>query len=137
MTALNDVRSAVISAFKTVHDAHAPTVKVNYPNLVVVDIEHQTDPFVTLSLDTQGITRAALGETELLVPGFLFVYYYFLENTGTASAYSYTDMLNTYLCMRQVGSIAYGPARPIMIETFPGWKGFMNSIKFDVCRVCG
>ena len=131
---LEDVRQAVMTDFKAVHTAYYPTIKVDYPNLRVVDIETQRDPFVKLSLDLSGIERAALGESELLVPGELSVYFYFREDTGTSAATKYTDMLNTYLGLKQVKFIFYHEAKPFNIKTFPGWLGVLNYIKFDVSR---
>jgi len=136
-TKLEDVRQEVIGAFKGVHDAHYPATKVNYPNFVVVDLEHQVDPFVSVALDLSLASRAAIGDNEMIVPGLLLVYYYFREGTGSAGSFGYTDMLNQYLCMQQIGSIAYGAAKPMSIRSFPVWDGLLNYIKFDICStVC-
>lgn len=134
LTLLDDVRAAVISNFKTVHDTYFPAMKVNYPNLNVVDLERQVDPFVSLYLDLSKLQRAALGEKELLVPGSLYVSFYFKENTGTKASSQYTDMLNNALGMKQVGFIYYREVRPMEIKTFPGWVGTMNHLMFDVNR---
>lgn len=133
-TLLNDVRQEVITAFTDAHQAHYPTTKVNYPNLMIVDIEHQVDPFVSVELDTSRLEQAALGENELLVPGILYIYFYFQKGTGTAHAYDYTDMLNQYLGMQHIGAIYYEAVRPISIETFPGWIGFMNVVRFQISK---
>lgn len=132
MTSIEEVRQEVISAFKTVHDAHYSATLVNYPNIVVVDIEHQTAPFVSVELDLTKITKAALGEKELLVPGMLFVYFYYRIGTGMAGAYNYTDMLNTYLGQEQVGALYFHEAVPVEVQSFPGWKGLMHTMRFDV-----
>lgn len=136
MTLLNEVRHEVISAFQGVHEAHYPDIKVNYPNLNIVDIEHQKDPFVTIVLDLSASQRAALGETELLVPGYLFVYYFFLKNTGTSGAYGYVDMLNTYIGMQQIGPITYDAVQPTSVESTPGWNEMMCAIRFDISSAC-
>lgn len=133
-TLLNDVRVAVMSAFQAAHTTTYPLIKVDYPNVSVVDIEHQTDPFVRLHLDLSGIERAAMGDLELLVPGMLSVYFYYKEGTGTLASTQYTDMLNARLGLHQIGHLFFHVVKPIEIKTFPGWVGTMNYIKFDVSR---
>ncbi len=132
MISIEEVRQEVTAAFKAIHDANYPTILVNYPNFVVVDIERQEDPFVSLELDLSQLERSAIGERELLIPGVLHVNHYFREGTGTSSTTLYTTMLNEYLGMTQVGALQFQVARPISIQTFPGWLGTMNSIGFDV-----
>jgi hypothetical protein len=132
LTLLEDVRKSVIQTFKDVQGLYYPAMSVNYPNLTVVDIEHQADPFVSVSLDLSKVERAALGDKELLVPGVLEVYYYFREGTGTSSALNYTDTLNAYLCMQQIGDIYYHAVKPMNVKTFPAWVGVLNYIRFDI-----
>ena len=134
MISLEDVRQEVIGAIQSFQETHYPTMKVNYPNFTVVDIEHQKDPFIKVELDFKDIEQAAIGERELLVPGILRVYFYYREGQGMSGAYSYTDALNTYLGMTQVGAIWYHVAKPMNIKTFPGWEGCLNTIKFDVVK---
>jgi len=133
-TLLEDVRKSVMTAFQTAHAVSYSTTKVNYPNLMIVDIEHQRDPFVTLHLDLSKVERAAMGDSELLVPGALSVYFYFREGTGTSAAMTYTDMLNSRLGMKHIGHVYYHVVKPIDVITFPGWVGVLNYIKFDVSR---
>lgn len=134
MISLEEVRQAVIGNFQTVHEAQYPTTLAEYPNFSVVDIEHQKEPFVKVELDLKDIEQAAIGERELLVPGVLRVYFYYREGQGMSGAYSYTDALNTYLGMTQIGAIWYHAAKPMNIKTFPGWEGCLNTIKFDVVK---
>ena len=131
-TLLEDVRQSVVGAFKSVQDAYYPTTLVNYPNITVVDLEHQVDPFVSLSLDLSKATRAALADKELLVPGVLEVYFYFREGTGTQESTIYTDKLNEHLCMQQNGAIYYHAVKPMRVTTFPAWVGTLNYIRFDI-----
>ena len=136
LTLLEDVRASVLGAFQTAHAVGYAATKVNYPNLVVVDLEHQRDPFVSVELDLSKVEKAALGDTELLVPGVLQVYFYYREGTGTSGAFSYTDSLNTNLCMQQHGAIYYHVVKPMPVTTFPAWVGLLNYIKFDVSASC-
>ena len=107
---------------------------VNYPNILVVDIEHQLDPFVSVDLEFRDTSRAAMGEREIYGHGALIVYYYFQDNTGTAGATQYADFLNANIAMQEVGSIAYQAVKCVDIRTFPGWVGKMNTIVFDVVQ---
>ncbi len=134
MISLDDVREETLTVFKAVHDAYHPTVLVNYPNFVVVDIENQEDPFVSVELSMVNSVQAAMGEREILVPGTLTATYYFREGKGLSSAYVYTDTLNNYIGMTQVGALYFHAVQPMDVQTFPGWKGVMNSIRFDVVK---
>jgi hypothetical protein len=134
MISLDEVRQEVVAAFKQVHDANYPTTLVNYPNLIVVDIENQVDPFVSVDLDLSETERSAVGEKELLVPGNLNVIFYYRENTGTTSSWQYADMLNTNLGMSQVGALQFHPVKPMNIKTFDGWDGLMCTVRFDVVK---
>lgn len=131
-TLLEDVRKSVIQTFSDVQGIYYPDMKVGYPNWNIVDIEHQVDPFAKVSLDLSKAERAALGDTEQLVPGVLEVYYYFREGTGTSAATKYTDVLNAHMCMQQVGDIYYHAVKPMNVKTFPAWVGVLNYIKFDI-----
>jgi len=133
MISLEEVRQTVIGAFQTIHEAHS-SLLVNYPNFVVVDIEHQKDPFISVELDLKDISQAAIGERELLIPGILRVYFYYRDGQGSSGSYSYTDMLNTYLGMTQIDAIWYHAAKPMTVKTFPGWLGTMNTLRFDVVK---
>lgn len=134
MISLEEVRQTVIGSFKTVHEAHYPSMLVNYPNFVVVDIEHQKNPFISVELDLKDVEQSAIGERDLLVPGTLRVYFYYRVGQGMSGAYSYTDTLNNYIGMSQIGAIWYHAAKPMTVKTFPGWEGCMNTIKFDVVK---
>jgi len=138
-TLIEDVRQSVMQSFGDVHGIYYPTTMVNYPNITVVDIEHQVEPFVSISLDLSKVEKAALGDKELLVPGVLEVYFYYREGTGTQDSMIYTDTLNAHLCMQQVGAIYYHAAKPMRVTTFPAWVGTLNYIKFDVSSAlaCG
>lgn len=134
MISIEEVRQESLIAFKAVHDANFPSTLVNYPNHVVVDIEKQSDPFVSVSLDLTGMERAAIGEREILVPGSLNVYFYYRTGTGTSDAYTYSDMLNQYLGMTQVGALQFRAVQLITVQTFPEWEGLLNTIRFDVVK---
>ena len=122
MTSLDEIRQAVVAAFKAVHEAYYPTTPVNYPGWAVVDVERQTEPFVSLELDLTGIDQAALGETELRVPAAIMVYFHYREGKGMSGSLLYTDMLNAYLGQTQVGSIRYQVAKPIQVSLLKGWE---------------
>ncbi len=131
MISLEDVRSSAMVAFKSVHEPNYPTMLVNYPNFVVVDLERQKDPFVSVEIMFDRTPRASLGARDILVEGTLNVYYYFREGHGLSGAYSYTDILNEYLGMSLIDGLQYRAVQTLNVQTFPGWRGVMNSITFD------
>lgn len=136
MTSLDEVRIAVIRAFRAVHQANYPTTKVNYPDHLVVDLEHQSEPFISVEIDLTGVTHASMGEKDILVPGILHVIHYSREGTGTSQGLKYLDMLNgdDGLALKQVGEIFFNVAKPIPVKTFPEWKGLMCSMRFDLSK---
>lgn len=132
MISLEEVRREVVGMFKRVHETFYSEIKVNYPDYVIIDIERQKDPFVSVDIDLSGVKRAAYGEREILVPGHLEVFFYSRLNTGMAESLKYTDMLTENLSQLQVGSVCYGALSPRQVQTFPDWKGVKNVIRFDI-----
>ncbi len=133
MISFEYVRQKIIAMFKTAHDANYPSTLVNYPNFIVVDLDHQKDPFASVHLSIERQTKQlALGVKELHVIGMLSVSYYFLEGKGLSGAYSYVDMLNTAIGLKNVDGIVYSMADPVNIKTFPGWEGLLSNISFQV-----
>ncbi len=132
MVYLEDVRKSVMSTFHAAHIINYSATPVNYPNLLVVDIEHQLDPFVSVDLEFRNTSRASLGEREIFVNGALIVYYYCQDNTGSTAAMQYSDFLNDSIAMRVIDSVAYQAVQVVDIVTFPGWVGKMNTLVFDV-----
>jgi len=133
MISVEEVRQEILTAFKTIHDANSSYL-VNYPNLKIVDIERQRDPFVEVELDFTGITHAAIGEKEILIPGFFNVYFNYRNGTGTSASTLYTDILNQHLSLEQFGDIQFGENKPMSVEFIPGWQGVMNNIRFDITQ---
>ena len=131
MNNLEEVRQVVIGAFKTAHGVSYSTTLVNYPNFVVVDLERQEDPFVSLELSIKP-ERAAVGEMDTWIEGTVSVIYYFREGQGSSGAYEYTDMLNNSLAMETINDVYYDVIQPFNVVSFPGWKGVMNEMKFKV-----
>jgi len=58
MISLEEIRQVVTQEFKTAHDLAYPNILVNYPNFLVVDIEHQVQPFVNINIDFGETSRA-------------------------------------------------------------------------------
>ena len=129
MLSLEDVRQKVVAAVKTVHDANYATTLFNPPNFNVVDLEKQVVPFTSLELEFDS-DRAAMGARDILLSGNVYVNFYFRDGKGLSGAYAYTDMLNDNLGMLLIDTIQYSAVRTFNIQTFPGWKGVSNSIKF-------
>ena len=132
MNNLEEVRQVVIGAFKTAHGVSYSTTLVNYPNFVVVDIENQVDPFVSVELDLRKVERSSIGEKDTWIEGTVSAIFYFREGKGSSGSLEYTDMLNNSIAMETINNIYYDVIRPLNVVTFPGWKGVMNDIKFKV-----
>ncbi len=132
MILVEEVRQEIISTFKAAQDTAYPSMLVNYPNYLVVDLEHQEEPFVTVGLDLVETPVAALGEREILVKGTLILYYYYREGTGVSSAFTYTDFINAELGMKLVNAIQYHAVKSNTFQAYPGWGGRMTVLSFDV-----
>ena len=131
-TAINDIRDSVLGVFKVAHLAEYSTTLVNFPNKVVVDIEKQKDPFVSVDLDFERIEQSALGEDDILAIGALQVYFYFREGTGVMEAFKYYDSISAAIANQVNDSLFFEPAQIITVQTFPGWVGKMCTFRFQL-----
>ena len=132
MISLEEVRSTVVAAFKSAHEVSYSGVLVNYPNYVVVDLEHQRAPFVSIEMELTDTSQAAIGEREITAQGVLRVYYYYRDGTGMSGAFSYIDAMNDNLGMMWLGGVYYQSAKVLDVVSFPGWKGKLLEFKFAV-----
>ena len=132
MISLEEVRQVVVGAFQTFQNANYPSMLVNYPNFVVVDLEHQELPFISLDIEFNETAQAALGEQEIFVRGRLNIYYYYRTGGGVSGSYSYTDALNSNLGMSMIDGVRYEATQVVNVVSFPGWKGCMNTIPFVI-----
>lgn len=122
----------MVSTFKAAHEVSFSGTLVNYPNYVVVDLEHQRVPFVSIEIELTDTSMSALGEREITAQGVLRVYYYYREGTGMSGAFSYTDVLNDQLGMTWLAGVYYQAANVLDVVSFPGWVGKLLEFKFDV-----
>jgi len=132
MISVEEVRQEIITTFKAAQNSFYPSMLVNYPNYMVVDIEHQEEPFVTVGLDLTETPVAALGEREILVNGSLFLFYYYRTGTGVASSFTYTDFVNMQLGMKLEGAIQYQAVHSAIFQDIPGWDGRVTTLPFIV-----
>lgn len=134
MISLEEVRQTAIGHFNTAHNVSYAGTLVNYPNLVVVDLEHQVVPFVSVEINFRNTSQSELGQKEILAQGELVAYFYVRDGEGSAAGLRYADELNELLGMELKGEIYYQAASVLDVVTFPGWKGKMIAFKFDVVR---
>jgi len=69
-----------------------------------------------------------------LVPATLIVYFHYREGRGMSGTLNYTDMLNTYLGMGQVGALQFEEVRPTSVKFITGWNSTMNMLPFNVVK---
>lgn len=132
MISLEDVRDAVITSFRTVHNASYPTVPVNYPNYFVVDIEHFTGSFfVNVSLNYgYDISISDLSGGDNIIKGTLEVSTVTKYGTGTKAMSTYSNMLMTNFLSKTLNGVNYTRMRSLQISPYPGYIGIMNIIEF-------
>lgn len=132
MISLEEIRQTVIASFKAAHEVSYSGTLVNYPNFVVVDLENQKAPFVSVELELTDTSQSALGEREITGQGVLRVYFYYRDGTGMSGSFSYADSLNNNLGMTWLAGIYYQAANVLDVVSFPGWAGKLLEFKFDV-----
>jgi len=132
MKLIEEVRSTVMSLFKSLHTGAYPAMLVNYPNLLAVDIEHQTDPFISVEI-TAGETSDIdyLGsEGDVIIEGSILINYLIPLGKGTTGAASYSDLLKNNIANKRLSGITYGPLRVFSVSPYPGIVGQCNKISF-------
>jgi len=135
-SSLELVRQAVTQDFKAFHETYFPDLLVNYENYVVVDIEHQTEPFVSLELKFDP-SFSGLGMQDIDISGEMYAVYYYQQGKGGQGKLEYTDQLNSILGMKvSANGIYYREVVPTPVTTFPGWQGWMNRMKFFSQGTC-
>ena len=132
MISLEEVRQVVTAEFKRVHEISYSATLVNYENVVVVDIEHQSEPFVSFSMAFDDTSRFAIGETERFAIGRLSPIFYYQEGGGGQGKFDYMDILSNELCFQTLNSIYYDKLDPTPVKNLPGWAGAMGQITFHV-----
>ncbi len=132
MISFEEVRQVGIAAYNDVHVVSFPTIPVNYPDRIVVDLEHQVDPFVSVELEFNPASQTALGERELFVSGFLRLYHYTKDGTGTSASLVYVDDVNEELALKNINNVWFGAPDILDVVSFPGWKGKLVGLEFKV-----
>lgn len=133
-TSVESTRNTIITAFKALHTANFPTIPVNYPNFLTVDLENYTgNYFVSVEISVgETIETAALSGGENDVKGRLSVSTIHKIGTGTAGSGPYTDMLKNYFQGNTISNIHYSSMKIAEISPYPGYVGRMNIISFRV-----
>lgn len=134
MISLEDVRDAVITSFRTLHNVSYSTVPVNYPNFFVVDLEHFTGSFfVNVNLNYgYDVSIADLGGGNNIIKGTLEITTVAKYGTGTKNMSTYSNMLMNGFLSKTLSGVNYTRMRTYQISPYPGYTGVMNVVEF-VC----
>ena len=134
MISLEEIRSTIFTAFKTIHEASSyASVPVNWPNFATVDYENM--PAAVVAVEINFARQVAGYDTtgdEIMISGELLVSYLRKSGTGLTGAAGYTDVLNAGFAFKRLSGIYYGAARVLSVSPYPGVVGVMNVIGFRV-----
>lgn len=132
MISLEEIRSTIFTAFKTIHEASSyASVPVNWPNFATVDYEHMPDTVISVALSFgQQIDNYDTTGADVVVVGELLVSYLRKAGTGLTGAAGYTDVLLNGLAFKRLSGVNYRAPRVLSVSPYPGVVGTMNVIKF-------
>jgi len=132
MKAIEEVRQAVMTLFKTLHTTNYPTMLVNYPNRVSVDTENLTAPFISVEITAGGdVVLDDLGSRDVRIEGLILINYLQAIGRGTTGSAAYSDMLNAGMCNQKIGGVTYGGLKIYNVSPAPGIVGQSNKITFQ------
>lgn len=127
----DDFRTKLFKAYEDLHAASYPALLVNYPGIIVVDPEHQTDPFVVVGAVFSKTKQMDLGSRSVIIRGELLVHYYFRPGTGSKHAANFSDFLLDKISMRTISGIKFKELTPYPIKGEEGWEGTLNVVPFQ------
>ena len=134
MNSLDEVRGIIITKFLTAHNKEHSSVLVDLPNLPIVDIDNQKEPWIKVELYLPNTELACLeGEDfEVDIDGRFYVTYYAPKGAGTKAMSQYTDMLITEMGLQLTEGISFGPVQtsPVWNMNLKNWEGNMNTLTF-------
>lgn len=133
MSTFDEARQAVITALTALNTSYYPSLKVNWPNMSTVDIEHLNESFLSVEISfSPGAEMSGIGETGNFISGEMLVSYLRPTGKGHSGAAAYSDMLMANLCNRKLSGVTYLGIKVLDVSPYPGIVGKMSVVPFHV-----
>ena len=130
MNAYESMRVDLMTLVKSFHTTYYSTTEVNEPKRLITDVEHATQPFVTVEI-VMKMHRISLSNKCFSVGGRLILNFFARKNSGSKVFSDYTDKLSDYFGTQIINGITFREVVPISNKLIPGFDGEMNSIEFE------
>ena len=134
MISLDEVRTVVTNAFKTLHTTSYPAIPVNYAGIAAVDLENYTGSFfVNFEIEYgQSVGAAGLGDSGDEVDGQVYITTCYKAGVGMPGSGAYSDMLKNNFNGKVVNGVNFTNMKILSTSPFKGYNGRMNVFKFKV-----
>jgi hypothetical protein len=130
MTAYETTRQKLMTLVKSFHAASYPTMEVNYPKKLTTDVEHISDPFITVEVTLRKENVGLKAGHCVRVRGMLLLNHYARENCGDKIFTSYSDTLANYLELRTLDGISFSEVQWYNSSGIPGFEGITHAVNF-------
>lgn len=131
-TPFESTRVTLVTLVKSFHDSEYPSLEVNYPDDWITDVEHTSDPFVTVELTMRPQNKGLPHGQCVEVSGQLILNHFSRINQGMKLHSDYTDKLITYLGYKTLSGVTFRDVIPYDNTGIPGFKGIMNAVNFEI-----
>lgn len=133
MNSIAEVRQAIFTTFKALHDAAYPTMPVAWPNFTTIDSEALAGAFVSvqISFSRCGIPYDITALDDI-IRGELLISYLRPAGSGLTGSASYSDMLRAGMCNRKLSGVTFFGCQILEVSPAPGIVGQMNVIPFSI-----
>jgi hypothetical protein len=125
-----EFRETVVAKFQTVHTAAYPTTLVDYPNRIIVDVEHQKNPWVSLELVINSHKQLCFGQSFTRISGWFYVATFVRSGEGTKWQTQYTDFLDQNFSLKVIDEITFKEIVPLPGVSYPAWHAVRNMLPF-------
>ena len=125
-----EFREIIVGIFQTAHESNYPTVLVEYPNRLRVDVEKYEDPWVRLELVINSHKQLCFGQTFTRVSGWLYLATYVRTGEGTKWQTQYSDFLDSNFSLQVISDITFKELHPLPGVGYPAWHTVRNVLPF-------
>ena len=130
-TSFEDIRQDVLSALATAHASSYVTTPLELPNMLLVDLEIQTAPWVRAELAIDKNKQFCMGATHTRVEGLLYIVTFMKAGSGTKWSTMYSDFLRTTFSLKTLNGVDFKEVIPLPGVGYPAWHAMRNRLPFS------
>lgn len=131
MISLEALRTEVETNLKTLLDTYCSVYPPMWQNLVTIDLENLSTPFLAVEIDCPRTTRmTGLGTGLSNVFGEIRVSFLCAVGKGLDGYTDVSGVLLEHLSNREINAVVYEELRVLNVSPYPGIVGKMNIIPF-------